>query len=494
MTLLAVIVAWFVVYFEAIASSINVWASSTTFNHCFFVIPGALYLIWLGRDVINRVVIQPNYWVVLPLVAAHFLGLIGVAGDLQLFQHASAFAALPLLIWAVCGNAIAANFRFPLLFILFSIPIGEELVPFFQSITADMALALLQLVGVPVYRDGLYIEIPGGRFVVAEACSGIRFFVSMIAFGAVYVYLSYHSFAKKCIFMALAVLIPIVANGLRVFGIILVAHLTNMQHAVGADHLVYGWVFQLIVLMLFLGIGEYWRETPARGKKQAISLNAVKSRGMLQAAVVVMALLLVYGVWHMQLRKVQLVDGASMRIKSDVSYLQNDIGGAWKPNFEGASDQQQVLLLDEPLRGLELYIGWYAYSSVDTELISYVNKLYRSDRWSLVESSRREINLGDRLINVVFETITSSLGQKREIAYWYEMESAVLTRRLMVKFYQAFDRLLGGSGAGAIIALSAPVNGVDSAEQLEKVRAQLADIIKQRHAEFRHRLPFSSHE
>ncbi|MEI8648950.1 exosortase [Paraglaciecola sp. Hal342] len=157
---------------------------------------------------------------------------------------------------------------FPLFFIVFCIPVGEELIPTLQAITADMSVMMLQWVNVPIYRSGLYIEIPEGRFLVAEACSGISFFIASIVIGSLYAYMNMQSRIRRVSFVCISILFPIIANAIRVFGIILTGHLTNMEHAVGADHLIYGWVFFSLVIVCLIGLGELIREKSSELKPE----------------------------------------------------------------------------------------------------------------------------------------------------------------------------------------------------------------------------------
>jgi len=167
-------------------------------------------------------------------------------------MHLALFSLLPTLIWFAIGNKAAWHIVFPLFFMMFSIPIGEELIPFLQEVTADLSVYFLGLTGVPLFRSGLYIEIPEGRFLVAEACSGISFFIASIVIGNLYAHMNLHSPVRRILFVGLAILYPILANAIRVYGIILTGHLTDMQHAVGADHLIYGWFFFAMVIIILV--------------------------------------------------------------------------------------------------------------------------------------------------------------------------------------------------------------------------------------------------
>ena len=119
---------------------------------------------------------------------------------------------------------------------------------------------LLRLIDIPVFHNGFLIEIPNGLFEVAEACAGIRFLIANIVVAAVFAHLSYRSWWKWVLFMLLAVLVPVLANGLRAFGIILIAYLTDNEYAVGVDHLVYGWGFFTVVMLVLLFVGNLFAD------------------------------------------------------------------------------------------------------------------------------------------------------------------------------------------------------------------------------------------
>jgi exosortase len=185
---------WTLVFWQGIITAVDIWIISDIFNHCLFVLPGVGYLIYLKRSELNLNFLKPNYFIVILCLGSLTLYAIGLAGDVQLFMHIATFTFLPLSLWAFIGNRLAYKIIFPLSFILFCIPIGEELIPALQEVTADLSMVMLKWSGIPVYRSGLYIEIPQGQFLVAEACSGISFFIASIVIGSLYAYLNMQSY------------------------------------------------------------------------------------------------------------------------------------------------------------------------------------------------------------------------------------------------------------------------------------------------------------
>ena len=164
---------------------------------------------------------------------------------------------------ALAGRRAAWALAFPLGVLLLAVPFGEAFLPRMMEWTADFTVAALRMSGIPVYREGTFFTIPSGNWAVAEACSGLRYLIASVTVGAVYAYLIYRSWWKRALFLALSTVVPIGANFVRAYMIVLVGHLSSMKLAVGVDHLIYGWVFFGLVIGLLFWLGAFWRESAA---------------------------------------------------------------------------------------------------------------------------------------------------------------------------------------------------------------------------------------
>ncbi len=460
----AILIAWLYTYYQGIATAVNLWAISEIFNHCFLVIPISFYLIYQKREQLSQQPLVANYWLLIPLVGTLVLYTFGSVGDIRLFMHVAAFTSLPLLIWLFIGNQAAKTIAFPLCFMLFSIPLGEQLIPYLQEITTDLAVPLLELTGIPVYRNGLYLDIPEGRFLVAEACSGISFLITSIVFGNLYAYVSFSTLSKRVFFVGISLVVPIIANALRVYGIVLIAHLTDMEHAAGADHLIYGGVFFAIVLFLLIMIGEMLRDKAAVTETKApVSKVDTADKGLsvsnkpVMATVVLLLLFLSQNLWLATVinNKTTLADDALL---VDITRLPLDIKEEplkkWQPNFSKASSiQRGYIKAEKKVENIDFFIA--NYLGGEGELISSVNRLFSADRWTLIENIKIDIDEGKevQLIKVV-----SPSGQHRYILYWYQFSGETFTNKVKLKLYQTLMTMLGKTQNSAIIALSMETN------------------------------------
>src|SRR3569623_1672067 len=158
----------------------------------------------------------------------------------------------------ILGPNVARALRFPLAYAFFLVPFGEGLETPLQGVTVAMTMPLLHLFGVPAHVEGAPITIPNSYFEVAEACSGAKFVFAMIAYGTLVAQVCFVSWRRRALFMVAALIVPVVANGLRAFGTIYAACLTSVERATGMDHIVYGWIFFGQVMAAVLAIGWRW--------------------------------------------------------------------------------------------------------------------------------------------------------------------------------------------------------------------------------------------
>jgi EpsI family protein len=155
---------------------------------------------------------------------------------------------------------LGAVLAFPLFFLFFAVPIGEGLVAPMMEFTATSTVWMIQMTGIPVYREGLYFSLPTGHWSVVEACSGVRYIIASITVGVLYAYLTYRSWTRRLLFVLISAIMPIFANTIRAYIIVMLGHMSDMTIATGADHLVYGWVFFGLVIFLLFWVGSFFRE------------------------------------------------------------------------------------------------------------------------------------------------------------------------------------------------------------------------------------------
>lgn len=243
-----------------VGAAVSTWLDSTAYNHCFLIIPIVAFMIWERRDTLRGLTMAPlPYAAVLALpfclgwLAARWLGIME-GRQLTAMGMAEVFGLVmlgPRLWWALCG---------PLLYLFFLVPFGAFITPKLQDITTWFTGVGLGLFGIPAYIDGNLIEIPEGMFSVTEACAGLRFLIASIAFGSMYALLIYRSPLRRGVFIVASIIVPVIANGLRALGIVTLGHVLGSAQAAETDHVLYGWMFFSIVILLLIMLGLPFRE------------------------------------------------------------------------------------------------------------------------------------------------------------------------------------------------------------------------------------------
>jgi len=229
------------------------WWDASTYNHILLIPP---ILFWLVRQRSSELIkLTPTAW--WPGFAWLACGLLvwlgGGAAGINLAAQLGAVVLLQGAVAVLLGPRVVWGLLFPLGYMLFLVPFGDEIVPALQAITARLAIALTQASGVPATIEGVLIDTPVGLFVVAEACSGVKFLVAMIALGSLVAHLCFSSPARRAAFMVAAAVVPVLANGVRAWGTIYIAQSQGIEFAAGFDHIVYGWIFFALVMAVMLG-------------------------------------------------------------------------------------------------------------------------------------------------------------------------------------------------------------------------------------------------
>jgi len=233
------------------------WYEDPNYSHGFLVPFLSAYFLWERWGEWKTTPASPSLW------GIGFLGvglcslLVGLVGAELYTQRGSLIVVLAGLILLLYGWRSLWIVSFPLVFLGFMIPLPAIVVNAvafpLQLFAAKVASASLFLLGLPVLREGNLIVLPGTTLEVAEACSGLRSLVSLLALGTVYGYFSQRALWKRWMLVILSIPIAIVANAFRVSGTGILAHFGGAEAAQGFYHTFEGWVV-FVVAFLLLGV------------------------------------------------------------------------------------------------------------------------------------------------------------------------------------------------------------------------------------------------
>jgi exosortase len=245
-------------------------ARDPNFEHGIFVPLLAVFVLWQDRKRLQSIAPEPS-WAGLPVLAVSLVMLIlGVLGAELFFSRVSLLVMLAGLIILFQGWTFFRAVLFPwaVLFLMIPIPnIVLQQVTFpLQLLASKLATGLLELVGVPVLRQGNVIVLASMPLDVAEACSGIRSLLTLVTLAIIYSYLTEKRNWARVLLACSAVPIAVVANGFRIFGTGLLVQYWDPDKAEGFFHTFSGWLIFVVALMLLFGvhrvINVIWKDGP----------------------------------------------------------------------------------------------------------------------------------------------------------------------------------------------------------------------------------------
>jgi exosortase A len=477
----AAVLVLLLVFRETAWSMVEIWRRSETFNHGFLVVPISLWLIWRQRDRLAELPVRPFWPGLLLLAGAGFLWLVGSLADANVVMQFALILMIQCAVLTTLGLTISLALLFPLLFLFFAVPFGEAFVPRLMDWTADFTVLGLKLTGVPVYREGNNFVIPSGHWSVVEACSGIRYLIASLMAGTLFAYLMYRSAWRRAAFIVAAIIVPLIANWLRAYLIVMIGHLSANELAAGVDHLIYGWVFFGIVLFAMFWVGARFREDiepPAAGDRSNIVPGVVHGRPA-SAALAAIAL----GVaWLPLASALTAADAgrqpAPLRIAGVNGWSAVAAEPVWRPHFSGQRAELRQTFERDGERVAVTILHYFAQSQ-GSELINSENVLVttKDTEWRMLARGQSELESAGRRWPVRTATLAGARG-RIEVASWCWVDGRTTISDAAAKLMLAWSRLmLRGDDSAAVFLSTEPSGGQSGAELLRRFSADMGGAI-----------------
>ena len=231
-------------------------ATDSYYSHGFLIPPICLYFVWQKRAELRAATLEPTLAGFALLAPACLLLLAGDSLGLRLLGQFSMIPMIAGLILVFFGRRHLALLWFPLVFLLFMIPIPPSITQSLslriKLLATDSAVRLARLFTLPMVRDGSFVHFGNDQLLVGEVCGGLRSFIALIAFGALISYMSKARLWARLVILLVAGPVAIVSNMLRIFALCVVAYFRGSQFATGRVHDVSGiLIFVVAFILLF---------------------------------------------------------------------------------------------------------------------------------------------------------------------------------------------------------------------------------------------------
>lgn len=470
---IAAVVVLLVGYRHSVASLVWVWGHDGTYQYAYLIFPLALWLAFGLRHKLFAAAPKPSVWGLLAVALLGFAWYVGNLLDINLPQHFALVAMFPALVLACWGWRALGVLAFPLAyFVAFAVPWGDGLVGPLQDLTARFAVHALDLSGMPVLLNGREIITPSAVWMVEQACSGVKFFLACTALGCLYAYLMYLRAWKRVLFVLLAAIVPVIANGLRVYFTVMIGEHFGLQYATGTDHMIFGWQFFGTVLVILLLAGWFFRDPP-RAPECAAANAGMPSRARRALWLAPIVLLVAAPLLAAQLAG-PAIPAASVRLAPPTVAgwrvaLANDSG--WRPAFKGAAAALRVAYQAQAgAGGVELFHAVYTGKPRRGHtLVTYGNDVYDPAQARVLGTTDLQLALADHRQTGARELRLADARGARLVWYWYCVDQRCTRSSVLVKVLQAAAVLRGHTPRSSVWAVSTTVTGSGA----EQARARL---------------------
>ncbi len=452
-------------WFEALSHMAKILWNVDVFAHGLLAPIVCVGLIWTRRELLLKM--KPTFSVLglVGLLASCLLWLAAGVLDVALFAHVALVSAIQALVLAVFGWHIYRANIFPMLFLYFSVPFGYELVGPLQRMTAGMVIWVLDLINADFSAEGMLITLPSGLYEVAEACAGVKFFFTSIFTGVLLSHLVFRSWRRRAAIIAFSVVLPIIANALRVLLIFLIAELSDQRLAKGFDHLVYGWVFLSVVLLLLVTTAYKYSDKPLTDSAMSNDITpgpVAQQRNGWMLLMLIGVLLPWATTWILPPGQ---MGETTLRTTISQPIVVDDTAGFRALADTGYVARPEFLLADESRASLLRKNGsvFHAYIA-DIEVLSSAQRLFHPSN-TLVDHTWRQIEFSSsvRQLGVCQLAISEHIfrrGEERTIVWaGYTVDGVAVKNDIEEKIETALQLLKGKQASGTAWVMSAPLVG-----------------------------------
>lgn len=257
------------IYLPVLVDLVKDWYQDSNYSHGFLILPLSAWLVWRQRDKLASVMPGSSGWGLAGIICSLVIFILGTAGAEYFSVRFSFVLLLASITLHFMGWEFMRRVWFAFFFMLFMIPVPYVI---YYSLTFPMQLfaskvasSVLGAIGLPLVRSGNVLHLPGGQALeVAEACSGLRSIVALLALGALLAYFSQKSKSKATILFLATIPIAVFGNVVRISFTAVGTYAISEKFLEGTLHEIAGmlvFAFSLITLLIFGSILR-WRELP----------------------------------------------------------------------------------------------------------------------------------------------------------------------------------------------------------------------------------------
>lgn len=498
-----------VAYWPTVAVLIAEWSSfNGLYSHGLLVVGISFYYLWTERQYLAHA--KGKSALLSSIMILGFSGIwwAGLVTNTLIIQQLAVYCIFATVILTLAGKHQYKTFIFPLILLLFAFPVWGFLQPALRDLSVVVTRETLEVLGIPFFLQGNLFSLPGGSFLVELACSGLGFFLTAIVLGLYFCQIHQLDIRKRAVFLLFCMLLAVFSNWVRVILIMVIGNATNMQHFIATDHLTFGWILFMIMLVpLFIfgnkmagasasdaheleGAESKSTKAEIAARKTATSEatthqeifanhnnSTAGSKAIFGLNAIVMGIVIIIIPFLNKVAGLAFEPGDNVQVYSlpnidNISSQDVDLPFSnWKPHFEGADVELAKEYTFEGRR-YQVYVASYFTQKQDKELIYYANKLYNERLWQ--RRSKQSVSLANGTNQKMEIVGLTSNSRKKIIGHWYQVAGLTTTNRNIVKLFEVVGALTGNREA-IVVAIATDF----SDEPIEDVESKLINFADQ---------------
>ena len=460
-----------VAFHGALLELVRRWTTQEEYSHGFLIPLVAAWLLWTRRDALLESIGQPAWTGVLLILLAMLMHVVGALSAIFILSQLAFVVALLGIILAVGGFSLLRSAFFPIIFLIFAIPlpyfIDANLSLQLQLISSQLGAFFIRLFQIPVYLDGNVIDLGNYKLQVVEACSGLRYLFPLLSLSSLAAYLFRAPIWQRVLVLWSSIPITILMNGFRIGMVGVTVDRWGPRMADEALHFFEGWI--IFIVSAFFLILEIYVLARLSGRRffeafhvptHAARLSAEASPEPIVRMPVYAALLLTSATVLTALlisHRSEIIPERSRFVTFPATL------GAWRghPSLLESQVESGLALEDYILsdysksdgKVVNLYVAYYASQRTGESPHSPLVCL-PGGGWSITKLERTSYGAEQPLNRAIIE----QNGSKQLVYYWYEERGKRIASEYWSKWYLLSDAIIKNRSDGALVRLITAVS------------------------------------
>lgn len=355
------------------------------------------------------------------LLGTSLLWFLAYAVNIQIIEQLLLLPALISAYAMVFGWKTVFHHRILLVFPIFAIPIWGSLNNLLLESASLMVGELVRLIEMPALIMGNSIYIPYGHILIADGCSGLRYFVIALTLAYLISYLNGYREPKLLLTLVIAAVLGLVTNWIRIFVLIVIGYHTEMQSSLMEDHELFGWILFGAICLPAIYFAPVNHHNSIQAGSDVSSKPASFSRIVAMSGVMAAGPLLgLLMYWSFEAGAYENKENAlfSSDIAMPLSVL---------------APRGGQTLIQETNRNLFVRHDIYHRNHLSEKLVPYLPRLYDHEVW--LETNNKIETIGDSVVN--YQTFSEKAGDTQLAQLqWFSVGGHTTASRVGAKLLQ----------------------------------------------------------